>query len=1718
MPATGDTEESARQPTSRATDSPKTARGRKKAAVTRSTGKLRRLISEEDAAALRDELTVLKQAFDTFEHYHDAYHRTLVSEPDIAESEEYFTTAENDYVTAVTSAKKWLAQVKDTDQTNLLLDVLSLPKVELEPFNGDPLVYNEFISIFDENVHNKSINDSLKLTRLLQFTTGEAKDAIRHCSLIGGTAGYRKARKLLSTRFGNSYTISHTILDNLKNGKSVSSALELRRLADELVTASETLRELKLFSELDNQKCIVDILQRLPNTIRNSWRSKALETKHEKSKYPNFDEFVSFVDRKATDSLDPVYGACFSKQSNVKPRISTCHTMAHSSDRRSVSLVCIVCEQNHNLLNCDKFKSMKPQARLDVVKSNKLCFLCLFPGHSVSACQKAYRCSVPNCGKKHSKFIHVDTQQSRSDVTSVPLSSETFEASASNASVKNNASRVYLPIVSVTCNGSYTAHALLDSGSTNTFISESLAKRLNLKSKKTNYNVNTLSSNTRIKSMVSLQLSPLDGASSVKLNALVISDIPAAHPASQKCVDISKYPHLHDIPISNDPSVMKADILIGMDNAHLLVPYEVKSNPSAKNEPFATRTYFGWALSGPVFGQSNQAYVNFIQGNIEKDIESMWTIEHETGESSESELSLNDRKVLDLWDEQTIYENNRYTVPIPWKEGKPNLPNNVSQACHRLHSLHRRLQKSGNLDQYDEQIHKFVDKGYAEKVPENEIDLKDGSVFYLPHHGVFNQTKGKLRVVMDCSAQFNGISLNNSCLQGPDLVNKLLHVLIRFRQYKYAALADVEAMYMQVKVPIKDRNALRFLWFDDQINPIHYRMTSHLFGGVWCSSASTYALRKTCEDNATSDMVRDVICKSAYVDDFLPSFKSVDEAIVVMRETKQVLSHGGFNLTKFVVNDSQLLTEIAVADRAKEVSISPCVSKALGIHWDVTGDYFYYVNQSVVDTSRVTRRSVLKQVASMYDPLGVILPVIIQGRIIFQESTRLRLHWDSPLPESLTSKWLSWLQNLQNLSEIHVDRCLVPTRFIDGAASLYHFCDSSRFCYGACSYLRIVNKHGEIRVVLLMSRARLAPLKQLTIPRLELCAAVLAVRLDVILRRELDIPLLESTFFTDSEIVRAYIMNDDKRYKVFIGNRVAEIRRHSSMSQWFHIDGKSNPADVLSRGCAIKDLPSNWVSGPDFLYRHKCDWPVTILPSTNAERNVTPDENEVLPVTSNVVISHEGDVIHPLDKLIAHYGSFYSLKKAVCWLLRALTHLKGNVIEMHVGPLTMPELKHAESVLLTHVQSVTYEVELENLKRNEPVQKSSPIIRLDPMLYDGLIVVGGRLRHSSEHVIAKHPVIVPSKHQVAHMIVSDVHNYAHLGVEWTLSHVRRKYWITDARSIIKRVKKTCVTCKKLYAPPEQQKMADLPTERCEPYLPPFTHVGFDIFGNYYVKFGRSQAKRYCVIFTCFNTRAVHIEVIESLETDAFINALVRFVARRGSPSKVFCDNASTFLGARNELSKSLRQLNRDKIVQTARRLDIEWVFNVPLASHHGGVWERLIRTVRRVLAAIIHPDSRLTDDTLRTFMCEVENVINGRPITKSSDDVNDEAALTPNHFLLLRDDSCLPCGVFHDSDKYRRRWRHVQFLVNTFWKRWLLEYLPLLQTRQKWFLARSNVNIGDLVLIVDENAPRGCWPLGLVTDVVEGRDGLVRSVKMLCRGKSVTRPITKIVLLECARE
>ena len=310
-------------------------------------------------------------------------------------------------------------------------------------------------------------------------------------------------------------------------------------------------------------------------------------------------------------------------------------------------------------------------------------------------------------------------------------------------------------------------------------------------------------------------------------------------------------------------------------------------------------------------------------------------------------------------------------------------------------------------------------------------------------------------------------------------------------------------------------------------------------------------------------------------------------------------------------------------------------------------------------------------------------------------------------------------------------------------------------------------------------------------------------------------------------------------------------------------------------------------------------------------------------------------------------------------------------------------------------------------------------------------------------------------------------------------------------------------------------MADLPADRVTPGEPPFTNTGIDFFGPFFVKRGRGQEKRYGVVFTCLVSRAVHIEVADSLSTDSFLCSLRRFLARRGNVKRIRTDRGTNFIGSEQELSSEVdRLLKSESVIHEATlRKNIDWVFNTPNASHHGGVWERLIRSIRKILNSLLSQQT-LTEETLRTLLCEVEAVLNSRPLTAVSHDHRDPQPLSPNDLLQLGGTAPIPAGVFGADDLYaRRRWRQVQYLADVFWSRWLREYIPLLQRRQKWLHPERSLVADDVVLIADDGLPRCQWALGRVVETRLSSDGLVRSVRLRTKGKELWRPIAKLVYL-----
>jgi hypothetical protein len=915
-------------------------------------------------------------------------------------------------------------------------------------------------------------------------------------------------------------------------------------------------------------------------------------------------------------------------------------------------------------------------------------------------------------------------------------------------------------------------------------------------------------------------------------------------------------------------------------------------------------------------------------------------------------------------------------------------------------------------------------------------------------------------------------------------------------------------------------------------------MVVHLFGGVWSPSCTSFALKRTAEDNCEDfdQETVDTVNRNFYVDDCLKSVKTEEQAIRLANQLCHLLARGGFRLTKWVSNSREVMKSIPEEERAKDFKtldfnyeILP-TERALGMKWDVELDQFGY--KIVVKDKPLTKRGLLSVVSSVYDPLGFVSPFILPAKRIFQELCRQKIGWDDALHENEQTQWIKWLKDLPKIEHFKIDRCMKSLECTNIVlCQLHHFADACLTGYGVVSYIRLVDSDGHVHCSLVMGKCRLSPLKQMTIPRLELAAATLAVKVDKIIRQETDIHVHDSLFWTDSMLVLAYIENEDKRFQTFVANRVSAIHEGSSPAQWRYVDSASNPADDASRGLSADDMvkPGRWLVGPTFLWCDECDWPRRPEIMVKIPLEEIRKQTQIYTITSS-------ESVATMSYFFNRHSSWDALKRSVAWILRVKTRLQAKISKdlavcsskMYNKYLTVEELRVAEEAIVKYVQGQSFKAEINYLETCEMLEvqdkrstkkllkKSNPLFRLEPVISkSGILCVGGRLENAPIAAEAKYPKILPKSHYVVDLVIQHYHQLSgHSGREHVLALIRQRFWIISGRTAVGRVLSKCYDCRRRTAPPSMQRMADLPKDRVTPNRPPFTFVGVDYFGPFMVTRGRSLVKRYGCVFTCLTTRAIHIEVAHSMDTSSFINALLRFTSRRGNPEEIRSDNGTNFVGAEKELRIALSEWNQGKIGKFLQQKDISWKFNPPSASHMGGVWERQIRTIRKVLGALLRQQT-LNDESLSTLMCQVEAIINSRPITVISDDARDPEPLTPNHLLLLRSGPELPPGIFVKDDLYsRRRWKQVQYLADVFWRRWMKEYLPMLHQRQKWIQPKRNLTTGDIVLLVDENSPRCLWPLGRVVEAYPGKDGFVRTVQVKTARSILIRPVDKLCLLE----
>ena len=1311
-----------------------------------------------------------------------------------------------------------------------LQEGFNLPKPELLTFNGTPIDYSKFIRNFEANIENSVSDDKQRLSYLIQFCNGEAKSCIEDCVLLEPSEGYKRARSILYSRYSRPHLVARSYIDRLVNGPQLktSDIDGLSKLALEMQKYEITLSQLGFSSDVDNSENLRRIVKRLPIHLRTRWVDVAYLISEPVSgttpgREPRFSDLAKFVDEKARVASS-MYGVDLTKENSQSKHDRASPgknqnnglkitTLATSSEGEKVKTErkCICCSGTcADVASCEKFNAMGLNDRSKFAQKFKLCFNCLKGKHMSKACRKPPACTVPDCKMKHHLLLHRWVTD-----TDFAASQPSVSCAATNSLVSKSCLGI-VPVVIKGGNGNTCrTYALLDDGADKSLCDERLLSSLNVASRPVTFQISTVNAtgSTNYGQEVDLHVQHINGDDTVTLrNVWSVKRLPVSIQSAAVNADIKKLPYLADIDIPRiDTSNMM--LLIGTDSPGAHIPLEVRSGDC--DQPYAVRTRLGWAIRGPLeticTRKEISVHCQTTNDVLLHQLERMWTSDFDDRNRDETKsMSIEDKRAMQIMESSIVFENGHYRLGLPWRDECTCLPNNMFLALARLHQLRRKLSRDSSLHQkYTETVNDYIAKGYAREV--KHMDTKSKRVWYLPHHPVHNTNKpGKLRVVFDCAAKFEGISLNSQLLQGPDLNNTLVGVLIRFRQQCVALAADVEAMFHQVRVLERDCDALRFLWWpngDLTKQPKCFRMEVHLFGATSSPSCAAYALKRTADDNAQlfEPEVVSTVKENFYVDDCLKSVPTEDAAIKLALELQSLMRLGGFRLTKWLSNSRKVLRTVPESERAPSVvSLNPCdvlpSERALGINWDVNDDKIRFVVKIAVRP--FTRRGILSVVSSIFDPLGLVSPIMLRAKAIIQHLCRMKLGWDDEIPQVYQTEWQNWLGTLPHLQNISVNRCFKSQGFGDiKNAQLHLFSDGPELGYGASAYLRLVDVYDNVTCSLVIGKSRLAPIKQVSIPRLELSGAVVACRLYSLLSDELQIKLDQVNFWTDSMIVLGYIKNVSRRFKTFVGNRLSVIHETTSPDQWRYVESNLNPADKASRGIDASNLGSldMWLNGPKFIWQDSEHWPQEKLPCEV-------DENDI-EVKKSVVVNSA--VSWPINSIADHFSDWRKLQRAMAWLTRFKVYLRHRYLRHHEkcrrGKLTLTELQEAANDILVCVQESSFFDEISSLRHGKPVRKDSHIASLNPVIVDGLVRSKGRL---SSRPTNKWPIILPSGHHVTTLIIRFLHETkGHVGTQHVLAATRERYWIVKGHSTVKKVLKGCTICKRQHAPLCTQQMA-----------------------------------------------------------------------------------------------------------------------------------------------------------------------------------------------------------------------------------------------------------------------------------------------------------------------
>lgn len=1112
---------------------------------------------------------------------------------------------------------------------------------------------------------------------------------------------------------------------------------------------------------------------------------------------------------------------------------------------------------------------------------------------------------------------------------------------------------------------------------------------------------------------------------------------------------------------------------------------------------------------------------------------------------------------------EMIRSNLKYNVELqcwhtsyPWLIDPSELPDSYSTAFATLRSTESVLSKDPVwAKQYCDQIQDMLDRGVARKLTPDEIESWTGPKFYISHLAVRNPKSQStpVRIVFNSSQNCKGVSLNSALAKGPDsYLNSLLGLLLRWREQRVAVVGDIKKMFHSVHLDLLEQHCHRFLWRDlkSETKPDTYIMLRVNMGDRPAPAICTEAMYKTA-DKFEMDCPRAafMLRKSSYVDDLLDSFPDVNTALDIASRADAMLQQGGFKVKCWQLSGEDYVRSGGSLDApdgdSKETSAVALLkgdgqcTRVLGVGWIPVEDILVYdvaLNFSVKRKGQrtepnltaadvpcalpllLTRRMVLEQVMMVFDPLGLLCPFTLLSKLYLRETWSLKLGWDDALPASLRLKWQQFFTVMFQLKDLKFDRSLCPPD-AEGLPWLVIFSDGSNSAYGFAAYIRWQLKSGGYWCRLIMAKCRIAPLRKITTPQMELNAAVLSKRGRKVIEQEMRFKFSKILQVVDSETVLNMLNKTSTRFKVYEGVRIGEVQSatNGDMSCWAWVAGKDNTADWLTRGRFPSELnpDSEWWKGPSILYSDLGSWGLKF----GMQKDIScPGEKKF--------VSSAAGMVEPVLGLsaILDYNRFSDVKTLLWVVARLLGIAKGKSFRSGcVAHISADLYRSAELLVISEVQKVMYD---------DLSDRNGRYKNLCPMLGDnGIWVVGSRLKDNNPMTSAMSDlqILLPAGHYVTYLLMRAAHvDGGHRGRDATLARFRERFWVTQGSKLAYSVRSSCQLCKLRDSKPLSQTMGGLPAERVKP-APPFSKVMVDLFGPITVRGEvqkRTSGKAYGVMFTDLVMRAVHIEGVFGYDTGSFLLALSRFVSVRGWPDTMFSDPGSQLIGADRELVVAWQKVERSVLLRKGTENGMNWKFGPADSPWYQGAVESLVKSAKRSIRFAIH-NQRLSPSEFLTICYEVSNLLNERPIgTLPSKDacIN---VLTPNCLLLGRSTAKNPGGWQPQGTDLSVRQNLVQSLIDAFWSRWIEYCAPALVIRKKWHVSCRNLQVGDVVIVSDSNAHRGEYKLGVVKDVFPSGDGKVRRVRLsyknyktgdiLCYSGTpdvtVTRSVQRLALL-----